>query len=383
MSNHFPQYGQGELTIDLAAVVDNYRRIVARAAPAEAAPVVKADAYGLGMADITPALWAAGARRFFVATPDEGMALREQLPVADILVLNGLCEPALSEYEHGRLVPVLNHLGEIERWTKRARARGRTLPAFVHFDTGMNRLGLDADERARIAADPGRLDGLRLLGWMSHLATADQPGHPMVEAQLGRFRAALASLPKAPASLANSAGIWRDQALHFDLVRPGAALYGLRPLAGEPNPMKPVLRLTVPVLQVRPVAAGETLGYGAAYLVPAATRIATLSVGYADGFFRAPGAGRTVRIGQSSAPVVGRVSMDLITVDVGQVAEPVEPGTPVELIGAGHDADALAAETGTIGYEVLTALGGRFRRKYISAEPAAAPAPPILTVAAR
>ena len=376
--------GQGELTVDLGAIAENYRRIAAHVGKATVAAVVKANAYGLGMAEVAPVLWAAGARHFYVATIDEALSLRALLPKAYIFLLNGIFHYPKFEYEHYALIPVLNSIDEIEIWRSRAAARGRALPAHIQIDTGMNRLGLPAAELQWLQAEPARLNGLRVDAWLSHLAVADEPGHPLTFLQRDRFRAALATLPPAPASLANSAGIWHDPSLHFDAVRPGAALYGLRPLPDAPNPMRQVVRLTAQVLQIRSVDRGETVGYGASYTLPKTTKIATVSAGYADGFIRfsgqSPDLVRHVRIGNSLAPVIGRVSMDLITVDVGDVPGPIEPGTMVELIGADHDADDAAREAGTIGYEILTALGQRYRRTYIPAEPAELPAAHTQTV---
>lgn len=354
------------LTIDLDAVAANYRRLRDRAAPAECAAVVKADAYGLGAAAVAPALARAGARTFFVAHPDEGLALRALLPDATIGVLNGLMPGCAADYAAHRLTPVLNHLGEIAEWAALGRAGGAALPGFVHVDTGMNRLGLGPDELAALAAEPGRLDGVALSGILSHLACADDAADPMTGAQLRRFRAALARLPRAPASLANSSGIFRGRALRFDLVRPGSALYGINPTPEAPNPMAQPVRLAARVLQVRRIDSAGTVGYGATHRVAPGTKTATIAVGYADGYLRSLSGAGSVWFGDGEAPVVGRVSMDLITVDVTRLPEPlVRPGAFAEIIGPHRPPDRVAAEAGTIGYEILTALGRRHVRRYV------------------
>ncbi|HET8729132.1 MAG TPA: alanine racemase, partial [Alphaproteobacteria bacterium] len=272
------------LTIDLDAIVANWRLLRDRGAPAECAAVVKAAAYGLGAARVAPALAHAGARTFFVAHLEEGIALRTVLPEARIGVLNGLMPGCAADYSAHRLAPVLNHLGDIDAWAAFCRARGESLPAFVHIDSGMNRLGLDEVELAVLAAEPSRLEGLRLLGFMSHLACADNADEPMTDAQLRRFRDALSRLPKAPASLANSSGIFRGDALHFDLVRPGCALYGINPTPEAPNPMAQVIRLQGRILQTRRIDTAGSVGYGAAHRAGPGTKIATIAVGYADGY---------------------------------------------------------------------------------------------------
>lgn len=357
--------GAGVLTVDLRAVADNWRRLAERAAPAACGAAVKADAYGLGMAQVAPALAATGCRHFFVATAAEAADLRALLPEAEVFGLGGLPEGCAEPFAALGIVPVLSHLGEIERWAGHARTLGRRLPTAVHIDTGMNRLGLGPDELDRLAAEPQRLDGLSLRLWVSHLACSEDGASPMNPAQRDRFRAALAQLPTAPASLANSSGIFRGADYLFDLVRPGAALYGVNPTPGEPNPMRGAVRLEAPILQVRNVDSPMTVGYGATHRVERGGKIATVAMGYADGFARAQSGRGVVFIGGAPAPVVGRISMDLITVDVSTLPEDAaRPGQLVEVIGPNRPVDAVAAAAGTIGYEVLTGLGRRFQRVY-------------------
>ncbi len=354
------------LTVDLGAIAANYRRLKEYVAPAECAAVVKADAYGLGMAAVAPALARAGALSFFVAQLAEGMALRRVLPkAAQIYVLNGLVDRERQIFETERLAPVLNDLGQVERWSQFCRARGARLPAALHIDTGMNRLGLPASEMAQLTREPHRLAGIGLDLAMSHLACADEPDHPMNRRQRTAFRGALTLLPGVRASLAASSGIFLGRDFHFDLARPGVALYGANPLPGRPNPMTQVVGLKAKILQVRDVDRGETVGYGAAHRFARPRKIATVGVGYADGFLRSSSNRGCAVLGGVPAPIVGRVSMDLITLDISDAPSALQrPGESVDLIGPGRTIDDVAADAGTIAYEILTSFGPRYERRY-------------------
>ena len=354
--------GPATLTIDLAAIVENWRRLRRRLAGGESAAVVKADAYGLGAERVAPALAAAGCRHFFIAHPAEGLALRQVLPAAEIFVLHGLGDAA-DELAAHRLVPVLNGLDEVARWSALARARNGRLPAAIHIDTGMTRLGLSPAEVGRLApADLAAID-LRLV--MSHLACAEETANPLNREQLRQFLALRALLPPAPASIANSSGIFLGPDYHLDLVRPGIALYGGNPLAEGPNPMAEVVRLQGRILQVRDVDTARTVGYGATHRLPGGARVATVAVGYADGYLRSLSNRGFGYIGGIRVPVVGRVSMDLITLDVSMLDRTlVQPGTIVDLIGGPAALDDVAAAAGSISYELLTRLGRRYRRHY-------------------
>lgn len=357
--------GKATLTIDLAAVAANFRFLASKLHGARCGAVVKADAYNLGLGDVAPALAAAGCRDFFVADVYEGIALRGLAPQAAIYVLNGPAAETVAEFEVHRLVPVLNDLGQIARWAAHAKARAWRRAA-LHVDTGMSRLGLPPDELDTLAGEPRRLEGIELACVLSHLACADEPDHPLNTGQLEAFRAARARLPAAPASLANSAAIFLGPEYHFDLARPGAALYGLRPLLKGPNPMRATVRLEAPILQVRRVDSPMTVGYGATHRVAARGRVATLPVGYAEGYLRALSNRGSAFISGIRAPVIGRVSMDLITLDVSAVPESLaQPGATVELIGAHYSVDDLAEDAGTIGYEILTSLGRGYLRRYV------------------
>ncbi len=353
------------LTIDLDAIVGNYARLRDRAPGAECAAVVKADAYGLGIGRVAPALAAAGCRVFFVALPDEGVALRSALAEAEIHVLGGAPAGAEADFAEHRLIPTLNSLGDIEAWSRFAARRGQALAAAIHLDTGMSRLGLSPEEAARLAGEPERLANLEVKGVMSHLACAETPDHPLNAEQLARFTRLRPSLPEAVTSFANSSGIFLGVDYHFDLVRPGAALYGVNPHPGAPNPMAQVLRLQGKILQVRDVDSPQTVGYGALHRVAGPARLATVAVGYADGYPRSLGGSGAAYVGDVRAPVVGRVSMDLITLDVSRVPESdAVPGALVDLIGPRMTIDDLAERAGTISYEILTSLGARYHRAY-------------------
>jgi alanine racemase len=352
------------LTIDLGAIVDNWRLLADKARPAEAAAAVKADAYGLGMARVAPVLAAAGVRTFFVATAEEGAALRSLLPAPDIYVLNGAASGNAASMVRHRLRPCLCSLAQIAVW----RESGEGSPAALHIDTGINRLGLPRDELAELAADRTRLRDVEIALVLSHLACGEDPEHPLNRRQLKDFRAAMAALDLAgrPASLAASSGIFLGPEFHLALVRPGASIYGLAPLATRPNPMRQVLRLEGKIIQVRRVDRGMTVGYGATHPVGEPGRIAVVGLGYADGFFRALGNRGHGVLGGHRIPVVGRVSMDQITLDVSATPPGLAmPGARVELIGPHHSIDELAQEAGSIGYELLTALSRRYRRVYI------------------
>ena len=362
-----PAHATTFLRVDLDALAANYRLLAAQAAPARCAAVAKADGYGLGVGPVARTLSAAGCGTFFVAYLDEAVELRAELadsaPAAEIYVLNGLMagnEPVFRD--HG-LMPVLNDLGQIERWAADCRASGPH-PAAIHLDTGMSRLGLPRDEQERLMSEPERLRDIPLRCVMSHLACADTPDHPLNRQQQRDFAAAIARLPKATASLSASSGIFLGPEWHFDMVRPGVALYGVAPTEGRPNPMAPVVGLYGKIIQIRRVDAPGTVGYGATHRFTGPTRVATVAAGYADGYLRSLSGRATAYLGDVAVPQIGRVSMDLITLDISH-APNAAAGDLVELIGPHVDLDALARQAGTIGYEILTSLGRRYRRQYV------------------
>jgi alanine racemase len=360
------------LRIDLSALADNWRDLARRAAPGRCAAVVKANAYGTGVPEAAPALWAAGARVFFVAHFSEGIAVRRVLPAeAAIYVLNGLESGAdPSDYAEHRLAPAIGGEEELTRWSAFAARRDRISPCAIHLDTGMNRLGFDSLARLKWAMEMhGATSGADLL--MSHFVSSEMPDDPLNQAQIELFEAARAVFPHLPASLANSSGMFLDPSPIYDLGRPGYALYGGNPMPGRPNPMRPVVTLTAAIQQIRSIEAGMSCGYNAQWTARRPTRLATLLIGYADGLPRGAGAtdarpGAEVAVAGRRAPLVGRVSMDLTIVDVTDLPEDaVRVGDPVEFFGPSVDLDEFATRSGTIGYHLLTSLGPRHQRDYV------------------
>ena len=370
MSHPSSRFG-ATLTINLDALAANYRTLTGRLSGARCAGVVKADAYGLGVQRAAPVLARAGCTAFFIATLDEGIALRKILPPdrtgePDIFVLNGPYDGAQGEFLAHDLIPVLNSPGQMAVWRELARSVGTRLAAALHLDTGMARLGLGPDEVDAVAADPSAYEGIDLVLVMSHLACADEPEHPLNRAQLDRFNAFRAKLPAAPASLANSSGIFLGADFHFDLARPGVALYGANPCPGRPNPMAEVVHLQGKIIQVRAVDSPMTVGYGAMHSVARPGRLATVPVGYGDGWPRALSNRGFAYVGDMRVPVVGRVSMDLMTLDVTDLPSHLaQPGTVVDLIGGPAAIDDVADAADTVAYEILTRLGHRYERVYI------------------
>lgn len=367
------------LTVDVAAIRDNWRLLARRAGPAECGAAVKGDAYGLGIAPVARALWEAGCRSFFVARPKEGEELRGHLPDAVIYVLDGLFAGQAEFYAKLDLRPALISIDEAREWAGFGRVYGRKLACALHVDTGINRLGFSLAEFAGLLDDNFTMEGLNLALAMSHLACADEPAHPLNARQRDAFASVRARLPGVPASLANSSGIFLGPAYVHDLVRPGIALYGGNPLPGRPNPMRPAVYLEAAIMQLRGVAPGETAGYGATWTAKRMSRIAILGAGYKDGIPRALSsreerAPAQVVIAGRRCPIVGRVSMDMMAADVtdlphGQVAR----GTRAEIIGRIIGADEAAQWAGTISYELFTRLGRRYARLYSDrdSEPAA------------
>ncbi|WP_345822528.1 alanine racemase [Methylobacterium fujisawaense] len=356
------------LTIDLGAIADNYRALALQAGPAVCAAVVKADAYGLGAERVAPVLAAAGCRHFFVAQVGEGVALRAILgPGPVIAVLNGASPGSEAACAAHDLVPVLNDRSQRDGWQGLARRLDRRLPAILQIDSGMARFGFAAEEACALLDAPDAFAGLDLRLVMSHLACAGEPDSPVNAAQRAVFEVVRRRLPAVPASLAASSGIFLGPDFRFDLVRPGAALYGIAPQADAPNPMRPVIGLRARVMQTRSVPAGTPVGYGHAAKVGRDSRLATVAIGYADGFFRST-AGGAAWFGGTRLPVVGRVSMDSLVLDVTDLAPgTIGPGALVDIIGPERDVDAVAAAADTIGYEVLTNLGHRFHRVFLGA----------------
>jgi alanine racemase len=356
----------GKVTIDLQALAENYRLIAGQIGKARLAAVVKANAYGLGADRVAPALTAAGCEHYFVALLSEAMALKPHVPAdAKIYVLNGLAEGAEAICTDAHIIPVINSLNQAYRWAELATARDQRLAAAIQFDTGMSRLGLPIDALEELANNPDLSSPIEPVLIMSHLACADVPTDPANAEQLANFQRGAGLFPDVPTSLSNSGGAFLDAAFHSDIVRAGVSLYGGAPNMDRPNPMNAVVGLQARVVQIRSVDVGAGVGYGYSYRCDTPSRIATISVGYADGLPRSlsnRGAawyqGRRLRF-------VGRVSMDSITLDVTAITDgSLKEGDWVEILGAQQSLDDLANAAGTISYEILTSLGGRYDREY-------------------
>jgi alanine racemase len=356
----------GVLTVDLGAIRRNYRLLRARVAPSVCGAVVKADGYGLGAVEVVRALLAEGCRHFYVAHLAEALALRDIVPAeSELIVLHGAAPGAEEIFANTGILPVLNSQAQIGAYAALARRLRHVLPAYLQLDTGMARFGLSAADLEAVTTTPGALVGIGLRGVMSHLACADTPEHPANAAQIAAFRRMLQALPKLAASLAASSGIFLGKEAHFDLVRPGAALYGVAPVPGQAHGLENVVRLDAMVLQLRDVPAGTQVGYGHTHAVTRPSRLATVAVGYADGFYRALSGKGAAYFGEVALPIIGRVSMDSLVLDA--TGTDLAPGALVELIGPHRGVDDLARDAGTIGYEILTSLGGRFERRYVDA----------------
>ncbi len=374
-----PRICGGRLSIDVEALATNYRLLAAQARPARVAGVVKANAYGLGIEIVAPVLWAEGCRVFFVALPQEGMALRELLPEADIYVLAGLFEPhAAQAYHEARLLPVLNDEADISLWEAYGwDDEDEPRPCALHVDTGMNRLGLTGNEVTRFFHENKLTRALTPRLVMSHLASADDPASPINTRQLESFQSVERPFKGVASSLANSAGTFLSRDYVFDIVRPGIALYGGAPQAGLANPMRPVATVEARIVQVREAKAGETVSYGGTVTLERDTIIAVAAVGYADGLHRAlSGSGVPLRearptgghgfIAGRRVPILGRVTMDLTLFDVTDLGPgAVGHGDWIELFGPNIPIDEAANAAGTIAYELLTSLGGRYLRRVV------------------
>ena len=362
------------LSIDLGALQFNYKALAKRAGKAACGAAVKGNAYGLGIAPVSKALWEVGCQTYFVARPKEGEELRQLLPTAIIYVLDGLFPGQSEYYAKHDLRPALISITEALEWSAFGRQYGRPLPCSLHVDTGINRLGLSMADFHALSLDKFLMAGLNVSLLMSHLACADTPDHPLNEKQRQQFSVVRATLPDVPASLANSSGIYLGKPFGHDLVRPGIALYGGNPIAPLKNPMKAVVTLEGTILQLRDVKKGETVGYSATWKAPRNSRIAVLGAGYKDGVprhlsSRQKNGPAHVFVGGRRCPVVGRVSMDMMAIDVTEVkSSKLQKGSRAEILGGRIPIDEVAGWAGTISYELLTRLGSRYARVYSAGE---------------
>ena len=363
-------YEPARLTVRLGAIASNYRTIQRLCGRAAVAGVVKADGYGCGAVEAAKVLRSAGCDTYFVARVSEGIALRRTIWDARIFVLDGVQHETLPALVSHKLTPVLNSLDEIALWSKAAQGAKREYEAAIHIDTGMNRLGLPHEELNTLAGElNSRLTGIRLVLLMSHLACADEAGSGMNREQFARFKSALARLPSTPASLASSGGVLLGKDYHFDMVRPGIGLYGGNPQEpGKPNPFDVVAVLTGRILQLRRVDSNGSVGYGASFRMGRDTTLATVALGYADGMMRAMSNNGFGAIAGHRAPIVGRVSMDLLTLDVTDVPpEALKVGADIEFFGDTVSLEEAAATANTVNWELLTSLGARVPRHYVEA----------------
>ncbi|CTQ54179.1 Alanine racemase [Roseibium album] len=363
-------YG-GRLTIDPDAIAANWAYLNGKLNGAtECAAAIKADAYGTGQEAAGKALFKAGCKTFFVAVPTEALALRKTLPDAVIYALDGLFPGTVEHFIAHNIRPVLGSLPELEEWAAVCKAAGKSLDAALHVDTGIHRLGLSPDEFAVSMRNKGLLGPFTPSLIMSHLACGSTPAHAMNQRQLDQFRDITKPFAHIPKSLANSAGVLMGPNYHFDMVRPGIALYGGQAIETEPNTMKPVAKVEARIMIVRDVPEGDTIGYGARQTAQRPLKNAVVAAGYADGLLRRAsssdaGSGGFGMIGGYKAPILGRISMDMITLDVTDVPEHLlVRGAYVEMLGPNVAAADLAAYAETIDYEYLTSLGRRFERVY-------------------
>lgn len=354
-----PDFHGATLTVDLSALLDNYRLLKSRHAKNHIAAVVKANAYGLGAQTISRSLWQEGCRDFFVATLEEGIELRQYLTQAQIGVFGGLGKREEEAFLRYELTPVLNTLEQIERWQKAAPLSS----AIIHVDTGMTRLGLSESDVKKLSTLAPRPSPLLL---MSHLACANDPAHPKNAEQLERFNAAMHYFPGVKTSFANSSGLFLPEDFHGDMGRPGCALYGITPAACK-NPMRQVATLCAPILQIRTLDRDETVGYGALRPAKKGDRIAITSIGYADGLPRGLTGKGFAYVAGERVPFAGRVSMDMIALDVSNVPEQkLTDDVRVEFINEKQTVNDIACLLDTIGYEIFTRIGSRVKRLYIN-----------------
>ncbi len=371
-----PDLAGGRLTIDLGALVSNWHMLAKNAGQAECGAVVKANAYGCGIEPVVQALFQAGCRTFFVALVEEGIQVKQTAPESRCFVLNGLFPDAAPHIHKANLIPTLGSIQEVEIWAAFAKQQGKPLPCAIQMDSGMTRLGMGKRELERVVSARHLMDHLDPKLFMTHYACADDVGHPKTEMQREVFTEASKLLPGVPCSIANSAATLHVDDRTFDVARPGIALYGGEALNDTPNPMKVVVTLEGRIIRIRSVKAGETVGYGAAETVKKDSRIAYVSVGYADGYHRSTSnMGVTMRTVAPAAIAafkgntikgIGRVSMDISAFDVSDIPETeIAAGNWIELFGNTIALDDVARAAGTIGYELLTGLSLRFSRNYI------------------
>jgi alanine racemase len=370
----------GVLTVDLVAVQENWRQVNLKlSGTTTAAAVIKANAYGLGASQVGPALYSIGCREFFVATLEEGLAAREYLPLDAVIYVLGGARPGIEEiFIQHSLRPVLFTLSDINRWQQVSAQQKTPACCAIKIDTGMTRLGLDEEEFLSLCQTPNSFDHLAVVLVMSHLACADEPEHPLNLEQLTRFQRLVIEakkvLPSARFSLANSSGIFLGTEWHFDLVRPGAALYGINPQPSKISPLVPVVKLELPILQLRTIERSVSVGYGATAQLASPARVLVVAGGYADGLHRTIGRNGVGELEGQLLPVIGRISMDTTMFDASALLDTSSLGSGLSVEGAmltvlnaRLTVDYLMRHAQALGYEVLTSLGARYSRRYLVA----------------
>ena len=362
------QSSKPKLTIDLNIIKSNYETLKRLCLKTDVGASVKADSYGLGVHKVAPILYECGCKYFFVANCDEGVYLRSILGNhVSIFVFHGVFQSEINAFTEYNLIPVLNHLAQIEIWQNHANIIQKKLPCLIHIDTGMNRLGMQEDE-VKILDLEKHTRNLDILYVISHLSSAEDKLSKHNKVQFEKFTELSNKFSKVKKSLANSSGIFLGKHYHFDLTRPGAAIYGLNsaPYMKDTG-IKPVVSLSAPIIQISMLKHGKSVGYNATYtnMQNKNCKIATIPVGYADGYLRALSNKGVVKIDGYSAPIIGRISMDLTVIDISHIPDNlVYLGKKVELLGQHITADDIAKLCSTNGYEILTSLGSRYERRY-------------------
>jgi len=357
----------GILTINLEKLAANYRLFQSKVGThCDVAGIIKANAYGLGLKQVSGQLKKLNCPLFFVATLDEALELRGYDPDTPIAVLGGLMSNAESTYIEHNITPILNTPIDIKNWNDYAAQHNKKLDAILHCDTAMNRLGLSTEETKDFVQNRDLFNNIDITMVMSHFACADDFNHPLTTQQADDFETLAKNFPNAKKSLANSSGLFRNPQYHYDMVRPGYSLYGGNPTPETSNPMHSVVTLQSRILQIRECKKDQSIGYGATHQFNTDTRTATLALGYADGFLRSSSAKAIVYYEGQPCPVLGRVSMDLVSIDISHIkGKQPRQGEAIEILGKYQSIDDLADTAGTIGYEILTSLGKRYKRHYV------------------
>jgi alanine racemase len=374
-----PSLHDSHLTINLAAIGRNYTKLQRQLGKVECRAVVKADAYGLGLAQVCPALFEAGCEKFYVATLEEALTLRKLLPTITIFLLHGMLPGQAEILARNRIVPVLNDFYQIELWQAHAKLIGKKLPAALHIDTGLCRIGLEFDDYPAILAKPETLEGIEIDHVMTHLSCSRDPSHPKNYEQLLMAQRLQALWPSKPFSLSSSGGMFISPDYYFDIIRAGCSLYGIAPTSAHKHEMESVITLTSRLVQIRSITKAQPVGYGGSYMANPGDKIAVAAIGYADGYMRNLANKGYAYIGEYKAPVVGVVSMDMVALDVTHVPSPLlYPGAAIELLGPNVLFNDVLDSTSSTGYEILTRLGIRVKRHYMHDARAASETAPII-----